>query len=209
MMTHNQYYEYLRRRRKLGLWYRRYMLYPRLLQYVKGRVLDVGCGIGDFLAYRPGTVGVDINPSTVAWCRQRGLDARLMSSEVLPFQDDSFDSVVLDNVLEHIFHPAPLLAEIFRVLCSGGILVVGVPGRQGYDSDPDHKVFYSEELLISIMALARFKVQRIFHMPLRSRWLDCHLRQYCVYGVFERPSRICSCQRGVDEPVVDGVSAFV
>lgn len=186
MTTSEKYYEYLRQRSRLGLWYRRSWLYPKLSSHVKGRVLDVGCGIGDFLNHRPGTVGVDINPATVEWCRRHGLDAHLMAPDVLPFQDGSFDSVILDNVLEHLDRPAPLLGEIRRVLCPGGLLVVGVPGWRGYASDPDHKVFYGEDLLVSTMGSARFGLQCIFHTPLRSRWLDCRMRQYCVYGVFQR-----------------------
>ncbi len=61
------YLAYLKNCSKLGLLYRRHWLYPRLCCYLRGRVLDVGCGIGDFVAFRPETVGVDINPVTVAW----------------------------------------------------------------------------------------------------------------------------------------------
>ncbi len=136
-----QYYRYLRQRSRLGLFYRRFWLYPHLNRHLSGHALDVGCGIGDFLSYRKGTVGVDINPSTVEWCRSHGLDAQLMATDVLHFDDNIFDSAVLDNVLEHLSAPMPLLREIHRVLRPDGTLVVGVPGKRGYATDPDHKIF--------------------------------------------------------------------
>ena len=106
------YGEYLMRRSRLSGVYRRYFLYPRVCHRLHGRTVDVGCGIGDFLQFRPNTIGVDINAHTVAYCKARGLDARLMEPDVLPFEDASFDSALMDNVLEHIAEPAALLREL-------------------------------------------------------------------------------------------------
>lgn len=179
------YFHYLAKRSRLGLLYRTYSLYPRLSSHLEGQVLDVGCGIGDLLRFRPNTVGVDVNPETVAFCQQQGLDARLMPIDVLPFEADSFDRVVLDNVLEHLTAPKPLLAEIARVLRPGGRAVVGVPGSRGYAEDPDHKIFYDERRLIEVFTSAGYQTRAIFHTPLRSAFLERKMRQYCVYGVFE------------------------
>jgi ubiquinone/menaquinone biosynthesis C-methylase UbiE len=60
--TNQVYFEYLMRRSFLGDLYRRYVLYPRLNLHLNGKVLDVGCGIGDMLSYRKNTVGLDVNP---------------------------------------------------------------------------------------------------------------------------------------------------
>lgn len=184
MRADEQYFHYLRQRSRLGLWYRRYWLYPRLSKFLHGHVIDVGCGIGDFLVHRTGTVGVDINPVNVEWCRLHGLDAHLIAPGVIPVADDSFDGAVLDNVLEHLNIPYPLLVEIRRVLRPGGTLVVEVPGSRGYATDPDHKVFYDEVALVSTMAGLGFGLRRVLYTPVRSEWLDKHLRQYCLYGVF-------------------------
>jgi len=184
---HDQYFEYLMTRSRLGDVYRRHALYPRLVKRLRGRLLDVGCGIGDMLAFRPNSVGVDINEQAVAYCRQRGHEAHVVQSDRLPFDSASFDSVQLDNVLEHIAEPAPLLAEVHRILPAGGRLLIGVPGILGWHADPDHKVLYDQSSLVSRLESAGFMPVEMFHMPLfRSEWLSQHLRQYCIYGAFDR-----------------------
>ena len=175
------------RRSRLGAFYRRYYLYPRIGRRLSGAALDVGCGIGDMLAFRPNMIGVDINERSVGYCKSRGLDARVMIEGALPFDANSFDSVLLDNVLEHIPEPESLLAEVRRVLRDGGTFVVGVPGSRGWDTDPDHKVRYDERLLLERVATAGFVGREVFHTPLwRSKLLDRKLKQYCIYGVFSK-----------------------
>ncbi|MDP3639452.1 MAG: methyltransferase domain-containing protein, partial [Azonexus sp.] len=178
------YFGYLRGRRLSGLLYRQLWLYPRLCRQLSGRVLDVGCGIGDFLSFRPGTIGVDVDANAVAWCRGLALDAQLMAPDLLPFADAAFDGVVLDNVLEHLAAPLALLGEIRRVLRKKGTLVVGVPGRRGFAADPDHKISYDEKALVACLRRNGFGCEEIIHMPCRSGFLEARLRQYCLYGFF-------------------------
>ena len=184
MAEHKQYFEYLQQRSKLGLLYRNYWLYPRLIRHLEGKTLDVGCGIGDMLKFNSSSVGVDINPKTVEFCKIQKLDARLMSGDYLPFDDNSFDSVLLDNVLEHLDNPISLLNEIKRVLCEDGSLLIGVPGEKGYDSDSDHKQFYNEKRLIKCLIDSGFFVDKVFYTPFKFKWFDKNISQYCLYGVF-------------------------
>jgi len=140
------------------------------------------------LAYRPGTVGTDINEHTVRYCTRRGLNAKIMIPDVLPFSDNEFDSVLLDNVVEHIQNPIPLLSEIRRVLDTRGLVLVGVPGIRGWRVDPDHKIEYDEPRLIHLMDNAGFQHSETFYTPFfRSEWLSRNIRQYCLYGLFRTP----------------------
>lgn len=186
MTDHCTYYNYLLRRTFTGLIYRQYVLYPRLNRELNGSVLDIGCGIGDFLAFRKGSVGVDVNSKLVAHCRHRGLDARVMDVNVLPFENATFDSAVLDNVLEHLVEPDLLLAEAHRVLRPQGTLVVGVPGERGYRDDSDHKVYYDEDLLTETLSKNAFSLRKSFYMPIRSSVLAKFMPQYCLYAAFDR-----------------------
>lgn len=186
MKNYINYFDYLKKRSVYGLVYRRFYLYPRLCRFLNGRVLDVGCGIGDMLRFRKNTVGVDVNPTSVAWCRSQGFSVYHMETDRLPFSNGVFESVVLDNVMEHLVAPSSLIHEIKRVLVKGGTVIAGVPGKKGFMSDSDHKVFYSEDDLKRMMSESGFMCDRIFCTPIRSEWLNTRMRQYCVYGVFSK-----------------------
>ena len=186
MSNNPNYFCYLLRRSLIGLAYRRLFLYPRVSTFCKGNVLDVGCGLGDFLAHQKRSVGVDVNPAAVAYCKSKGLDSRLMIHDVLPFPSESFSTIVLDNVIEHITCPDALLREIFRVLRPGGKFVVGIPGAAGFESDPDHKVFYEESTLIRTVELEKFQCVDSFHTPVKLLLLSRILRACSIYCVFNK-----------------------
>lgn len=181
------YSGYLRKRSFLGSFYRFKILYPRISKLFHGSLLDVGCGIGDMLAFRPGSVGVDVNLFNVRYCVNRGLNAINMPIDSIPLPDQSFDSVILDNVLEHLADPNHLILEIRRVLRPNGFLVVGVPGLKGQAADPDHKVYYNEEIIDALAGKLGFKVNMYTYAPLfRSKLLSRTLKQYCIYSQWQK-----------------------
>jgi SAM-dependent methyltransferase len=94
----------------------------------QGRMLEVGCGQGLFLQHarsRGWSVrGVEILPPMVALAQARGLEVFLGTLEEARLAAASADVVVLREVIEHIVDPIPLLIEIRRVLCPGGVAVL-------------------------------------------------------------------------------------
>jgi SAM-dependent methyltransferase len=99
-----------------------------------GRILDVGCGNGEFMAaareagYR--VTGTDISVPGVELCRSRGLDAVAGDFLTLPF-DGQFDAVTLWDVIEHLTDPAAFVARARALLRPGGYLVIKTPGVTG------------------------------------------------------------------------------
>ncbi len=184
-ITDNNYFEYLKKRTSLGLIYRKYFLYPRLDLRLKGRTLDVGCGIGDMLKFRKNSIGVDINQKNVEYGKSIGLDVVSMEKDILPFGNNTFISILLDNVLEHISEPEALLNEMYRVLAPGGRILVGVPGVKGWNSDVTHTVFYDENSLAKLFSSKGFStIETFYSFFFKSDWLSKIIRQYCVYMLF-------------------------
>ncbi len=90
-------------------------------------VLDVACGIGDFISLQPQrTIGIDLNPSNVEYCRGRGLDARVGDALDLPFEANSFDGVHSAQVMFALDpgRAARYLSELLRVTRPGGTIVI-------------------------------------------------------------------------------------
>ncbi|MGB9483173.1 MAG: class I SAM-dependent methyltransferase [Candidatus Dormiibacterota bacterium] len=97
------------------------------------RVLDAGCGTGEFAALipAPGLVCVDSSPPAVAAARAHGLDAKLAKIEELPFPDGEFDVVTWNWTLYHLPDRDRGITELARVLRPAGRFV-------GIYNFPDH-----------------------------------------------------------------------
>jgi ubiquinone/menaquinone biosynthesis C-methylase UbiE len=101
-----------------------------LLAHAHGDVLEIGFGTGLNLPYYPEPVRklttVDPNVGMHRLAQRRikrtgiKVDQRLLSSERLPFENDSFDCVVSTFTLCSIEDVGQALAEVYRVLKAGG-----------------------------------------------------------------------------------------
>jgi methionine biosynthesis protein MetW len=91
--------------------------------------LDIGCGDGLLLSMLTGisAEGVDLSDVAVASCASKGLKAVQgdFTKDPLPFADKSFQTVIALDVLEHVYEPAAVLAEMTRV--SSKNIIIGVP----------------------------------------------------------------------------------
>ncbi len=95
-----------------------------------GTVLDLGSGDGLLLSLlkKKGIYGkgLDISENGLAKAREKGLDVAVFDfSNKLPFADNTFDTVTMLDLLEHLYDPEFLLKEACRV--SKKSIIVGVP----------------------------------------------------------------------------------
>lgn len=118
-------------------------------QTPSGWILDVGCGTGANLAMFNGeavATGIDYSEAALKRCRQRGL-TRIAQADAgaLPFASDSFDGVLMMDVLYHrgVSNMAGALAEAERVLSPGGVLLANVPAYQWLYSSHDKAIHTS------------------------------------------------------------------
>ena len=110
------------------------------------RLLDAGCGTGAVMKYLGDMgdyIGVDYSLSALKFCRQRNLN-RIMRSSImtLPFKSGSFDVVTSIDVLYHqgVADDDEALAELYRVLKPGGILITNLPAYESLRSSHDEAI---------------------------------------------------------------------
>jgi SAM-dependent methyltransferase len=132
------------------------------------RVLDLGCRSGALTRHfldGNSVVGLDVDPSALEKAAALGIEpVQANVEEPLPFDDASFDVVVAGELLEHLQFPDALVAEIRRVLRSGGLLAGSVPnafrmqsrlrflrGRPPED-DPTHLRMFSPNAVRELLA---------------------------------------------------------
>jgi len=156
MTTYGEdYTRYQLDRGALRRWVRHCYLESALGQ-LHGPTVDFGCGVGELLRRLPrGSVGLEINPASVAHCRSLGLDARSYdandddwSLRVLD-ENDGLESFVVSHVLEHLDAPAEKLRKLLLACGRLGIrsVLAVVPGEKGYRSDDTHRTFVDIEAL--------------------------------------------------------------
>ena len=116
-------------RRRLGV-----MAHHRFLPGTPSRVLDYGCGNGDFLlrakALGHSVAGIDFDEAAVAIAASRGLDVRTSGQAQSERFDQGFDMVTANHVLEHVADPRGLLRQFHGWLAPGGRLYLEMPNAQ-------------------------------------------------------------------------------
>jgi len=111
-----------------------------------GRLIDVGCGSGEFLATMDqlgwDVCGVDIDEAALRQARRKGLPVSLGTLEEQNYPGAAFDAVTMSHVIEHLSSPAETLREALRILKPGGSLVVLTPNSESLG----HRLFGSSWL---------------------------------------------------------------
>jgi SAM-dependent methyltransferase len=94
-------------------------------------VLDVGCGIGNFLEYARDrgirAIGTDVEADAVSAARANGLDAHVTAELDAAVPDGSVDAITLWDVIEHLPEPLAVVRDVVRKLRPGGALLFETP----------------------------------------------------------------------------------
>jgi SAM-dependent methyltransferase len=186
------YFSHLQKISFIGRIYKRYYSSPILFFFARRfgrRVVEIGSGTGNGIlgAFPKSVHGLEINPISVKYCNAMGFNVDLINADgAFPIADGVFDSCVLDNVLEHIEEPKITLDECYRITKKNGGLIIVVPGLRGFQSDPDHKVFYNINNLRNIDG--RWQLVNSFSIPFifKSERLSNTLRQYCLVVTYRK-----------------------
>ena len=108
-------------------------------QSTDNNLLDIGCGVGDFLLYakEKGCNVTGIEPGEDARkIAEKKLDCKILSPEELQnIPDNSFDIITMWHVLEHVADLKTEIHHLQRILKKDGRLVLALPNYKSYDAE--------------------------------------------------------------------------
>jgi SAM-dependent methyltransferase len=129
-------------------------------RFASGRLLDLGCG---FVPYYEMYRDLVADNTCVEWedttNQSEFLDHRMNLNEPLSLESESYDTVLLTDVLEHIYQPAKLIAEVARLLRPGGHVIIGVPFFYWLHEKPHDFYRYTEFALRQLCEDAELEVK--------------------------------------------------
>ena len=153
----------------------------------EGKLLDIGCGTGDFLLQVQkrsyDVCGIDVSPQACKVARKKRLIIYHDDLKKHHFPAKSFDIITLWHVFEHLYNPSDILKEIKRILKDDGTLIMETPNIdcfsfkifKGYHfhlDSPRHLHHWTKHSMELILNKNGFKVHKteypIFNYPLSS-----------------------------------------
>jgi SAM-dependent methyltransferase len=162
------------------IWFERHLnavLLREKADVLRGTVLDLGCnhGLAALHLARRGerVIGVDLNRAALRRAvsqagdffpgRARNVLFLNAMMQALPLRSDSFDAVLLFDVLEHIYPDDydRVFPEIFRVVKPGGALFLVTPQGRHYDDHAHVAYFFTSGEVASIVSRYGFLVEEI------------------------------------------------
>lgn len=159
---------------------RRLEMIRRFVPLEGARVLDIGCGLGTYVRrfsdFTRHAYGIDIDRGRVVEGARNGASGLLTSvSESMPFADNSFDGVLLNEVIEHVTSDRETLREALRVTKPGGRVVIFAPNR--FYPFETHGVYVGKKYVFGNIPLVGYLPDR-----LRDRFVP-HARAYTKAGL--------------------------
>lgn len=136
-------------------------------------ILEVGCGLGDFLeiiSKNRKIIGLDINEEAIMNVNETIKNPLFQKALVydglnFPFEDESFDMVYSSEVIEHVQDDKNFLEECFRVTKKNGIFILTTPNiskQPHIELFDGHVRHYSKYELINKLEKTGFSVEKFY-----------------------------------------------
>ncbi|QVV89209.1 methyltransferase domain-containing protein [Methanospirillum sp. J.3.6.1-F.2.7.3] len=176
----------------------RFNLVSHLIQ--GGHVLEMACGNGDGLSeiinHKLRVVGIDISKNGIIHARTNNIN-KIKENEInfclmdcfeTAFKDNSFDTVIIPEVLEHIRSTRRIIQEAVRVVRHGGRIIISVPDGLLVPWEGHLRIFFKDTLETEIK---QYTDDIEWHSLPFKKWL------FCSFFVFKPQHQI------TDGPLVD------
>jgi SAM-dependent methyltransferase len=143
------------------------------------RILDIGCGLGvyvrKFREFSDRVCGIDIDPKRLREGAKATPGLMLAVGEHLPFPDNTFDVIVMNEVIEHVTDDAATMREALRAIRPGGHIAIYAPNRL-YPFET-HGIYVGKKFIFGNIPFINW-----LPGPLRNRLVP-HARAYTKRGI--------------------------
>ncbi len=159
-------------------------------QSQKGRILDIGAGVGDFLAVAKQdgweTIGIEPSDKAKAIAIKKGV---LFVETISELENYSFDVITMWHVLEHVPDLENQIAELKRLLKPSGTILIAVPNFNSFDANyysnywaafdvPIHLWHFSKTAIQKLFAKADLKLVKVLPMKFDSFYVSLLSEKY-------------------------------
>jgi SAM-dependent methyltransferase len=158
---------------------RRLDLIRRYVELEGKRILDVGCGIGAYVSkfrnFSADVYGVDVDEEKVQRAARTLPNVLPAEAEALPFRDDTFDVILLHEVIEHVRSDKQTIREAMRCIRPGGDVIIFAPNRL-YPFET-HGFYFGDKFVFRLLPLINYAPD-----PIRNIFCH-HVRIYTRRGI--------------------------
>lgn len=174
----------------------KYQLATKGLQ--TGKLLDIGCGVGDFLhtAEEKGwqCIGVEPSEEAKAIAGQRTKAELLASEDLEQLPDASFDVITMWHVLEHVDNLRWQVAQLQRLIKPQGRIVIALPNYKSYDGQfykehwaaydvPRHLSHFDRKTIAKILTYNNLKLIKTNKLKWDAYYISYMSEQYKIHNL--------------------------
>lgn len=168
-------------------------LLVRYQDCIRGKLLDAGCGEKPYSLLYDRLTGASLGCDIEACVHDQGAIDIYASVDSLPFDDETFDTILCTNVLEHTAEAGKAFQELSRCLKRGGYLILSAPFLYPLHEAPHDYYRYTVYGLSHQIEKSGLKIKKVVPLGGPGLLLAVYFHLFVAKLVCFKPIQICDC----------------